>query len=94
MHLDLKDTVTIDVLLEHLQTSAIRNDETTVAKSLGMMREYLPSEGGVPDETLVMHMQVALMPLLESNDPTGPPAAIKARIREIFSALDRNRTSQ
>lgn len=94
MHLDLKDAVIIDVLLEHLQTSAIRNDGTDVAKRLGTMREHLPTEGGVPDETLVMHIQSVLMPLLESNDPAGPPATIKARIREIFDSLDRNRTSQ
>lgn len=93
MHLNLKDAVTLDILLEHLQNSAIRDGEITVAERLGTLREHLPNEGGAPDETLVLHVQTTLTPLLESNGPDGPPEAIKVRIREIFGSLDRGRSS-
>lgn len=94
MHLKPEDAHALDILLEHLQNSAIRDGKDTIAETFRMMREHLPKQGGVPDEKLVMDIQTILIPLLESNDPAGPPETLKARIREIFTFMDRGRSSQ
>ena len=94
MRLDLRDVVTIDVLLEQLLFFAIRDGEVCAARTLSTTREHMPTEGDVVDDTLAMHIQTLLTPLLESNDLADAPEAIKVRIREVLVSLDRNRTRQ
>ena len=94
MYLDEKDAKAIDVLLENYQNSAKQDGRDAAAEALKTMREHLPKQGGALDERLVMDIQTVLIPVLESDDPTGPPETIKARIRKIFDAMDSGRSSQ
>ena len=94
MYLKPEDAQALDILLEHFQNSAVQDGRGGAVEAFSTMREHLPKQGGVPDEKLVMDIQTVLIPLLESDDPAGPPETIKARIRGIFGAMDRGRTSQ
>jgi hypothetical protein len=92
MQLSLRDVVTLDVLLEHLQNSAVDDGENTVGRSLRTMRESLPMEGGILSEMLVMHIQTTFTPLLLDGNSADLPASVRARIREIIASLDHGRS--
>lgn len=92
MHLSLRDVVTLDVLLEHLQNFAIKDDESTDARRLRTMREHLPIEGDALDEMLVMHIQAIFVPLLLDGNPVDLPETMRPRIKELIASLDRGRS--
>lgn len=92
MHLSLRDVVTLDVLLEHVQNSAIKVGESTDARRLRTVREHLPIDGDALDEMLVMHIQAILTPLLLDGNPVELPDTMMARIEELIAALDRGRS--
>lgn len=94
MHLDPKDAQYLDALLKTYQTRASQEGKPMIARTIETMRDHLPKEGGVTDEKLVMDIQFLLLPLLENDDPAGPPETMKAHVRELFKSMDRGRSSQ